>query len=326
MFGFTRLIVFGAVIGLFGGPSYAQPNPYRLVENWAQLPPGLVLGQVMGVEPGPDGNLYVFQRCSSNTCVDRTEPPILKFDASGKFLKSWGEGMFVWPHGFHVDRNGFVWATDARGGGGKGHQVFKFSPDGKILMTLGKAGVAGSGPDTFNAPADVAVGPNGDIFVADGHDTNARVMKFSRDGKFIKAWGKPGTGAGEFAGLHAIALDSRGRLFVGDRGNSRIQIFDQEGKFLAEWKQFGPPSGIFISKDDTIYVADNGVVVSVPTKEQNPGGKGGIKIGSAKDGSLTALIPNTASVMGPEGVGVDAAGNVYSGEVGLQTSRKYVKR
>ena len=115
-----RLIVFAAVIGLFGRPAFSQPNPYRLIENWAQLPPGVTWGDVMAAEPDPNGNVYVFHRCSSNTCVGRSEPPILKFDASGRFLKSWGEGMFVWPHGFHVDRNGFVWATDARGADGKG--------------------------------------------------------------------------------------------------------------------------------------------------------------------------------------------------------------
>ena len=304
---------------------HAQPNPYRVVEeNWGQLPAGMEWGQVMGIEPGPDGNIYVLHRCASDTCVGRTEPPIVKFDPSGNLLGTWGVGMFVWPHGFHVDHEGFVWATDAQGEGGRGHQVFKFSPDGKLLMTLGQPGVTGLGPDTFNGPADVMVAPNGDIFVADGHGDNPRVMKFSKDGSFLTAWGKPGAGAGEFNGLHAIAMDSRGRVFVGDRGNNRIQIFDQDGTFLEEWTQFGPPSGIFIDQDDIIYVADNGMVLSVPG--QDPAGKGGIKVGSAKDGSLTGLIPNTATVMGPEGVGVDSVGAVYTAEVGLETVIKHIKK
>ena len=145
---------------------------------------------------------------------------------------------------------------------GKGHQVFKFSPDGKVLLTLGKAGVAGNGPDTFNQPSDVVVGANGDIFVADGHggNSNARIVKFSKDGKFIKTWGKKGFGPGEFDTPHALALDSRGRLFVGDRNNNRIQIFDQDGKFLEEWAQFGRPSGVFIDGNDFVYV---------PTPESN---------------------------------------------------------
>ena len=137
--------------------------------------------------------------------------------------------------------------------------MFKFSPDGKVLLTLGKAGVAGSGPDEFNAPSAVVTAPNGDIFVADGHggNTNARIVKFAKDGKFIKTWGKKGSGPGEFDTPHALAFDSQGRLFVGDRSNNRIQIFDQDGKFLDEWTQFSRPSGIFIDKNDIIYVADS---------------------------------------------------------------------
>src|SRR5205807_10332395 len=133
-----------------------------------------------------------------------------------------------------------VWITDAQGKDGKGHQVIKFSPEGKVLLTLGKAGVTGDGADTFNQPSDVVVAPNGDIFVADGHggNSNARIVKFSKDGKFIKAWGKKGSAPGEFDTPHALAFDSKGRLFVADRANDRIQIFDQDGKFLDQWKQF----------------------------------------------------------------------------------------
>ena len=239
--------------------------------------------------------------------------------------------MFVFPHGLYVDRDGNVWATDGRGKGGKGHQVFKFSPDGKVLMALGKAGVTGDGPDTFNSPSDVLVAPNGDIFVADGHggDTNARIVKFDKDGKFIKIWGKKGAGPGEFNVPHALAMDSAGRLFVGDRANSRIQIFDQDGKFLAEWKQFGRPSGVFIDKGDIIYVAD-----SESNNTQNPGFKRGLRIGSAKDGKVTALIPDPLPVKegsGPgtgsaaEGVAADAGGNVYGAEVDARKLMRYVK-
>jgi DNA-binding beta-propeller fold protein YncE len=208
------------------------PNPYRPIENWAQLPAGIQWGQVISVQPDAHGNLWVFHR---------SEPPILEFDASGKLLKSFGAGMFVQPHGLTIDRDGNLWTTDSQAKDGKGQQVFKMSPDGKVLMTLGKAGVAGAGPDAFNGPSGVAIAANGDIFVADGHggDTNARVVKFSKDGKFIKEWGKKGTGPGEFDTPHSIAMDSKGRVFVADRGNSRIQIFDQDGKFIDQWKQFG---------------------------------------------------------------------------------------
>jgi streptogramin lyase len=232
-----------AAIGVMIRGSSAQDNPYRVAEGWAQFPDGRKWGSTSGVDVDRDGNIWAFERCGERTCAGSNLAPIFKFDRSGKPVKSFGAGMFVFPHGMHVDKDGNVWVTDAEGKDGKGHQVVKFNPDGKVLLVLGKAGVAGDGPDTFNRPSAVVTAPNGDIFVADGHggDSNARIVKFSKDGKFIKAWGKKGTANGEFAELHAIALDSKGRLFVGDRGNSRIQIFDQDGNFLEEWKQFGRP-------------------------------------------------------------------------------------
>ena len=221
--------------------AYAQDNPYSIEEGWAKLPQGRKWGATIGVEIDRDGNIWAFERCGGSTCEGSNVAPIIKLDPSGKVLKMFGEGMFNQPHGFHIDRDGNIWATDATGKDGKGHQVFKFSPEGKVLMTLGKAGVAGDGPDTFNRPCDVVTAPNGDIFVADGHggDSNARIVKFSKDGKFIKAWGKKGSAPGEFDTPHAITIDSQGRIFVGDRSNNRVQIFDQDGNFLAEWKQFG---------------------------------------------------------------------------------------
>jgi sugar lactone lactonase YvrE len=218
--------------------------------------------------------------------------------------------MFNYPHGLFVDREDNVWVSDGRTkNNGRAHTVMKFSPDGKLLMTLGKPGIAGNGPDTFNGPSDILIAPNGDIFVADGHggDTNARIVKLSKDGKFIKAWGKKGSAPGEFDSPHGLTMDSAGRLFVADRSNSRIQIFDQDGKFLAEWRQFGRPSGVFIDKNDIIYVAD-----SQSNEKNNPGYKQGIRIGSVKDGKVAVFIPwsetNTL-----EGVAADGQGNVYGG-------------
>ncbi len=250
-------------------------------------------------------------------------------DAAGKLVKSFGEGMLGRPHGIHVDREGNVWVTDGEGPdgkdpnkNGKGHQVFKFSPDGKVLMTLGKAGIAGDGPDTFNQPSATLVAPNGDIFIADGHggNSNARVVKFSKDGKFIKTWGKKGTGPGEFETPHALAMDSRGRLFIGDRGNNRIQIFDQDGKFLEEWKQFGRPSGVFIDKNDILYVADH-----QSDAKTNPGFHKGITIGTAKDGKVMASIPDPDPQGSQEGVAADANGNIYGSLTGGMALKKYVK-
>src|SRR5438067_12936222 len=252
-----------AAVALSGQPAAAPrndlPQPYETRRDWGQLPAGVKWAAVTAIEPSPDGSIYVIHRCFANSCAGRHEAPILKYDANGTLLKSWGEELFVFPHGATVDRDGNLWVTDAQGAGGKGHQVFKFSPDGRVLMTLGKAGVSGGGPDLFDQPTDVVVAPSGDIFVTDSHRNgrNNRVMKFTKDGRFIKEWGGKGTGPGEFSEPHTIAIDSRGRLLVGDRENNRIQIFDQDGRFIDEWRQFGRPSGIAITRDDTIYVADS---------------------------------------------------------------------
>ncbi|MGA2714236.1 MAG: peptidyl-alpha-hydroxyglycine alpha-amidating lyase family protein [Bryobacteraceae bacterium] len=310
--------VYAAVAAVNVAATNNLPNPYHPVENWAQLPAGVQWGQVIGVQPDAHGNLWVFHR---------SDPAILEFDASGKYLKGFANGMFAQAHGLSIDRDGNIWVTDAEKKDGKGMQVFKFSPDGKILMTLGKAGVAGAGPDTFNGPSSVVVAPNGDIFVADGHGegTNARVVKFSKDGKFIKEWGKKGSGPGEFDTLHSMAMDSKGRLFIADRGNSRIQIFDQDGNFIDQWKQFGRPSGIFISKNDTLYSVD-----SQSDEKTNPGVKRGIRIGSAKDGSVKVFIPDTSTdpkIALAEGVSADAKGDtVYAAGVSSMGLHKFVKQ
>jgi sugar lactone lactonase YvrE len=312
-------------------PRNDLPQPYRTTRDWGQLPPGVKWAAVTAVEPAPDGTIYVVHRCFANSCADRKEAPILKYDAGGKLLKSWGEGMFIFPHGATIDRDGNLWVTDARGENGKGHQVFKFNPDGQVLMTLGKAGVSGSGSDSFDQPNDVLVAPNGDIFVADSHrgGKNNRVVKFTKEGKYIKEWGRKGSGRGEISEPHTIAMDSRGRLFVGDRENNRIQIFDQEGKYLDEWRQFGRPSGIFITKDDTIYVADSESGPDTGAHELT-GIKKGIRIGSARDGKVTAFIEDSESTAtdhsGAEGVGVDAQGNVYGAVVRRQMLERHVKK
>jgi DNA-binding beta-propeller fold protein YncE len=312
-------------------PRNDLPQPYRTTRDWGELPPGVQWAAVTAVEASPDGSIYVIHRCFANSCAGRNEAPILKYNSSGKLLKTWGEGMFVFPHGATVDRDGNLWVTDARGEGGKGHQVFKFNPDGKVLMTLGKAGGSGSGPDLFDQPTDVVVAPNGDIFVTDSHRNgkNNRVVKFDRNGKFIKEWGHQGSGAGEFSEPHTIAMDSGGRLFVGDRENNRIQIFDQNGKYLDQWRQFGRPSGIFITKDDTIYVTDSESGPDTGAHELM-GIKKGIRIGSAKDGRVTAFIEDSESTVadhsGAEGVGVDAQGNVYGAVVRRQMLERHVKQ
>jgi DNA-binding beta-propeller fold protein YncE len=306
------------------GPNEA-PNPYKFDYGWAKLPKGRTWGAAVSVAIDRDGkSVWVFDRCETATdCSKSTLDPIMKFDSTGKMVKSFGGGMINYPHGLLVDPDNNIWVTDGRDmNNGKGQTVMKFNQDGKLLMTLGKPGVAGTTQDTFNGPSDVLVAPNGDIFVADGHggNTNNRIVKFTKDGKYIKEWGKKGTGPGEFDVPHRLAMDSAGRLFVADRSNNRIQVFDQDGKYLLEWKQFGSPSGLWIDKNDMLYVADNS------PDERNPPYRSGIRIGSVKDGKVVAFILESVEVNGLEAVAVDDAGNVYGGYTNTLNFRRWVKK
>ncbi len=330
LFGSVHLFIVIAVILGFGSAAYSQPNPYRVVEDWAQLPDGRAWGAVSWVYPDQNGGVWVAERCGQNRCVGRNSvAPVLLFDDSGQVVRSFGEGRFVWPHGIYVDPDGNVWVADGRGEGGKGFQVFKFSPSGEVLMTLGTAGIAGSGPGQFSGPTHVVVSDDGTIFVTDGHepDGNNRVVKFSSNGQFIKAWGEAGSGPGQFLVPHSITMDSTGRLFVADRDNNRIQIFDQEGNFIDEWKQFGRPSGVFVDANDNIYVSDN-----QSDAERNPGWMRGIRVGSALDGSISVFIPDpdfdprNPTETSAHGIAADADGNIYGAEVPAETLKKYVRR
>jgi hypothetical protein len=350
---------------VWGGAAHTQqtqypkptelPNPYRLVEGWPTLPPSMNgghWGEVIRVHIDPRGNVWVFHRCfnvvpaGSATCIGRgaANPPILEFDPSGKLLKGFGSGLFAYPHGFTMDADGNLWATDvndsetilgmsARNANGvvMGEEVLKLSPEGKTLLVLGKEGVAATGSDGFDRPTSVAVAANGSIFVSDGHDPNkygtARVVKFSKDGHFVKAWGRKGSAPGEFDEPHDLFVGgSRGWVYVADRKNNRIQVFDQDGKFLDAWKQFGQPSSVFIGADDTIYVG-----ASFPDSSAKKGEQRGIVIGNAIDGSLKAFIPDPADLdkvirgTSASGIAADRMGSVYAADVGAHNLRKYVK-
>jgi DNA-binding beta-propeller fold protein YncE len=340
--GWIVALAVGTLLAIEAQPSgQSLPNPYRNVRQWSKLPGGRQMGAVGDLTLDRDGkHLWAVIRCDAtaperfgNECLDSNLDPVLRFDLNGNVVRSFGGGMFIWPHGIDVDRDGNVWVTDAVGAnrtpqGKRGHQVIKFSPEGKVLMVLGTPGKPGEGPDHFNAPADVVTGSNGDVFVADGHadNTNNRVAKFSKDGTFIKAWGKTGYGPGEFRTLHAIAIASDGRLFVADRSNNRIQIFDQEGKFLAVWTQFGRPSGIAFDEQGRIYVAD-----SESDDVQNPGWEMGIRIGDARSGWVKEFIlfpwgdPRETAGNGAEFVAVDREGNLYGGEPRPRMLQKYVR-
>ncbi|MEQ1883551.1 MAG: peptidyl-alpha-hydroxyglycine alpha-amidating lyase family protein [Bryobacteraceae bacterium] len=310
----------------------AQPSFHQPVEDFFQLPAGRKWGQVPTAHIDAKSHIWAVDRCGSSDCIGKPGVnPIVEFDPSGKLVRQFGAGLFVRPHGIFIDRDGNIWVTDEQAKDNKGYQVIKFTPEGKELMRLGTPGVGGETPATFSHPSDVAIARNGDIFVADGHgsdDSNARIVKFSKDGKFLKTWGRKGTGPSEFNAPHSLAFDSKGRLFVADRGNNRIQIFSQDGKLLDQWKQFGRPTGIYIDAGDTLYVAD-----SDSDAQRNPGWKQGIRIGSAKNGKVREFIPYTGPepVVGAnstfaEGVTADRFGNVYAADVAGRTLIKYVHK
>ena len=333
------LVALFTTSGVIHADSAAQmiaPNPYATVPGvWAELPDGRTWGSTSAVYPAPDGmSIWVAERCGTNSCEGADDvDPILRFDLEGNLLTSFGAGMIYWPHGIYVDVDGNVWVADAVGYGpepeGRGHEIIKFSPEGEVLMRLGRRGDPGDGENQFLRPSDVLVAPDGSIFVVDGHhaDGNNRVMKFAPDGTFIMQWGETGGDDGQFRDPHALAMDSQGRLFVGDRANSRIQIFTQDGEHLETWHQFGRPSGLFIDENDILYSAD-----SESNSRRNAGWRRGIYIGSARTGFVTAFIPDPepdpdrSGTSGAEGVAVDAYGNVYGAEVGPRMLRKYVKR
>lgn len=312
----------------------SAPNPYETIEGWAELPDNRTWGSTSAIYPTNDGRqIWVAERCGTNLCVGSDVDPVLLYDLDGNLVRSFGSGMITWPHGMYVDADDNVWVADAVGYApvpeGIGHTVMKFSPEGELLMRLGKEGISGDGTDVFNKPSDMLVAPNGDIFVADGHDAggNNRIIKFDSKGNYLMQWGETGGDHGQFRDPHALAMDSEGRLFVADRGNSRLQIFSQDGEHIATWTQFGRPSGLFIDENDVLYSAD-----SESNARRNGGWKRGIRIGSAKDGFVTAFIPDpepdqdNSGTSGAEGVAVDAWGNIYGAEVGPRAVRKYVRK
>ncbi|MEX0618344.1 MAG: peptidyl-alpha-hydroxyglycine alpha-amidating lyase family protein [Pseudohongiellaceae bacterium] len=312
-------------------------NPYiRGEEAWGNIPDGRQWGAASAIHYAGNDTLWVADRCGGNrgsgSCEDLVEvDPIMLMDLDGNILRSFGAGLFVWPHGMFVDHEGNVWVTDAAtaGEGRKGNQVHKFSPQGERLMSLGIAGVSGTGNYFFNAPNDVLVAPNGDIFVADGHNssTGNRIVKYNSEGEYLLEWGSTGTDAGQFRVPHALAMDSQGRLFVADRANSRLQLFDQSGHHISTWTQFGRPSDLYIDGNDMLYSADS---ESGTGDLRNPGWERGIRIGRASDGVVTAFIPDVnrnpqGTTSHAEGATADGQGNVYAAEVAERSVRKFTR-
>jgi streptogramin lyase len=324
-------------------------------------PNGRKWGEVIRVHVAPDGNIWVFHRCFHDkpsgdaTCLNRGDanPPLLEFTPAGQFVRSLGVGLFAHPHGFTVDRSGNLWATDTNDedailgtpardarGAPLGQTVLKISPRGDVLMTLGTPGVGGRGPNLFDRPTGVAIAPNGDIFVSDGHSRNrsnsARIVKYSSDGRFITEWGHLGSEPGNFREPHDLYVGgSHGYVYVADRQNSRVQVFDQQGTFIAAWRQFGQPSSVFVDEHDNLYVGatyqdlSTGESAVGPTTAAN---ERAIVVGDAITGALKYLIPDptdlskmTDTGTSASGIAVDSQGNIYAADVGPNNLRKYVK-
>jgi sugar lactone lactonase YvrE len=318
----------------------ALPNNYDRDETWLKMPRGQKLGPTSALDIDKDGkSVWLVERCAgAGGCTNTRINPVMKFDASGKLVRSFGAGLLVYPHGMWVDRDGNVWVADtqsnierndgtpnpaAANATPAGNRVLKFSPTGKLLMTLGTAGHYGKDDTHFNQPSDVITAPNGDIFVADGHELEnlpPRIMKFDRTGKFIKAWDLCSKSMVPFDCSHSLAMDSQGRIFVADRGNSLVVIYDQDGKRLDAWKQFGKPSGLYIDKNDVLYAGDD-----VSSVQEGNAFIRGVHIGSARTGQVTGFIPDVLGnptpwfplkgTTGPEGVVADAQGHIFVSQV-----------
>ncbi len=314
-----------------------QPDPYIADEHFFKFPDGRKFGSTSSVAVDSKGHIWVVDRCGANNCAGSPLNPVVEFDAKGNYVKSFGAGMLLFPHGLFIDNHDHLWVVDGHvdAAAKKGNDVIEFDTNGKVLMTLGTPGASGEDGKTFNEPNAVLVAPNGTIFVADGHEAgpghNARVMKFDAKGNFIKQWGEHGINGGQFDVAHTLAMDRAGNLYVGDRWNNRIQSFDQNGKLLKIYTQFGRPSGIYIDKNDILYSTDS-ESRSPMGYGYHPGWKRGIRIGSVKDGIVTAFIPDTApepdksATSGGEGIWVDGKGVIYSGQVGQRNVVRYVKK
>ena len=281
-------------------PQATAELEYVAVGNPLTIPAGMVTGAPASVAFDKNGHLWVLYRGAQ---------PFMEFDAEGKFIRAFGEGLFVRPHGLKFDNDGNMWATDV-----DGHVVYKMSPRGQLLLKLGTSGQ----PGRINEPNDVVVGTNGDVFVAQGHtpgpNGDPRVVKFDRNGNFIKSWGGKGKGPGQFQVAHGIALDANGRLWVADRENQRIQIFDQDGNYVREMKYAGLPCSLQIG-DRYVYMVN---------------GYAGQIIQLDLDGKVLAATGTSGWGLGEFGeahaIAVSAKGDIWVADTVNSTIQKFVRK
>lgn len=293
---------------------------YEANDQWAKLPAGWSWTEVAGVATDSKDRVYVF---------NRGEHPLMVFDREGNFLNSWGEGLFARAHGIFIGPDDAVYCTDDMD-----HTVRKFTPEGKLLLTLGTSGkpsdtgatsmdfrsIVRAGPP-FHYPTNLALSATGEMYVSDGYG-NARMHKFSADGRLLFSWGEPGTGTGQFQVPHGVAVDRDGVVLVADRENSRIQFFSPEGKFLSEWTDVARPSQIFIDPAGNVVVAELGFyagmwpgIVAAP---DSPGGRVSIYNRSGAvlarwGGGVNPCAPG--DFFAPHGIWLDSRGDIYVTEV-----------
>ena len=327
-----RALIFGvlavAALGIAGTSARQAPAgiipsaDYRVVHGWPVLPENTIFEEVSSVAVNSRGNVLVLQRGGrtwpDSEVLDQTpiaDPTVFVFDGrTGVPLALWGQKLFALPHSLTVDEHDNVWVTDVAL-----HQVFKFSRDGKLLLTLGERGVAGDDSSHFNRPTDVAVAPDGSFYVSDGYG-NSRVLKFAADGTFLFTWGTKGRGPGQFDLPHGIALDAGGRVFVVDRQNARVQMFDGKGNALP-WKSpsFANPQDIALAADGTAFVTDIG--------DQRVSDRSGVYV-LHRDGSVVGRIGRYGNYDGQflvaHGVAVGKQGEVYVADFTGKRVQKFV--
>jgi hypothetical protein len=303
-------------------PSYPRTNlssGYEVVPSWPARSKDLPWGAVAGIAISPSEQIWTFNRGAV---------PVQVYTAQGALVRSWGQGQFREPHQVRIDRKGDVWLVDSGL-----HVVKKFTPEGKLLLTLGTADEPGEDSIHLNRPTDVAVAPGGDAFVADGYGNN-RIIHFDEHGQFVDTWGSLGSDPGQFSLPHSIALDSRGRLFVADRNNARVQVFDQAGRFLDEWRDLLVPWHIVITERDEIYVCGSspmrwpklpipGLIVGIPPKDQ-------VIMVFTPDGRATRLCTfpkgqHSGELDWVHALAVDRGGNLYLGDIQGRRAQKFLR-
>ena len=297
----TKVLLCGLVLAAPAQTESDFPAMHYTVDpGWPVLPQGWNFGEVAGVAADGKGHVFVFHR---------GEHPIMEFDPDGRMVRSWGEGLFVRPHAIRVDPEGNIWTVD-----NDAHQVLKMDSSGRVRMVVGRYGRGGESDEEFNRPTDVAFAPNGDFYVSDGYG-NSRVVKFSKEGRFLTAWGKKGDKEGEFNLPHSIVVDREGRVYVGDRENYRLQVFDPEGRFLTQWRHVGSPWGLEIWKDETLFIADghNDRILKVTLAGEVLGAFG-------RNGRMAGDLNFVHHL------GIDATGNIFASEIKNQRVQKFSPR